>query len=108
MPPNFALQRHCVAQVNVEARASGISCTAVTFTLIDGAFTSILGGGGIRAANPNTDTPPSYTVAADITLGVDQTWGVINNGAGLTTLLVSGPVQDGDIPLVSPRPVTDT
>ena len=96
MPLNFA-SSGTVAQVDVDARASGISLhSRDPFTLIDGGGSLILGAGGIRAANPNTDTPLLYTIASDITLEADQTWGVTNNGAGLTTLLVSGPIQDGD------------
>ncbi|NLC82112.1 MAG: hypothetical protein GX748_13110, partial [Lentisphaerae bacterium] len=95
-PLNFA-SSGTVAQVNTEARASGISLhSSEPFTLLDGNGSLIIGAGGIRAVNPNSDTPLLYTVASDITLAADQTWGVTNTGAGLTTLLVTGPVQDGD------------
>ncbi|NLG01605.1 MAG: hypothetical protein GX565_15855, partial [Lentisphaerae bacterium] len=95
-PLNFA-SSGTVAQVNTEARASGISLhSSEPFTLLDGTGSLIIGAGGIRAVNPNSDTSLLYTIASDITLASDQTWGVTNNGAGLTTLLVTGPVQDGD------------
>ncbi len=95
-PLNFA-SSGTVAQVNTEARASGISLhSREPFTLLDGNGSLIVGAGGIRAYNPNSETSILYTIASDITLAADQAWGVTNNGAGLTTLLVTGPVQDGD------------
>jgi len=98
MPLNFA-SSGTVAQVNTEARASGISLHSKDpFTLQDSSNGSlIIGAGGIRAFNPNSHTAIAYTIESDITLAADQTWGVTNNnGAGLTTLIVTGPVQDGD------------
>ncbi len=95
-PLNFAADGS-VAQVNTEARVSGISLhSSEPFTLTDGTGSLVLGTGGIRAVNPNSDTPILYTIASDITLAADQAWGVTNTGAGLTTLLVTGPVQDGE------------
>jgi autotransporter-associated beta strand protein len=95
-PLNFA-SSGTVAQVNTEARASGISLhSSEPFTLLDGNGSLIVGAGGIRAYNPNSETSLLYTIASDMTLAADQAWGVTNNGAGLTTLLVTGPVQDGD------------
>ena len=64
------------------------------FTLADGGGILTLGSGGLRAAAPNA-TPRTYTLAASVALAADQTWGVTNNGAGATTLVVSGAVSDG-------------
>lgn len=95
-PLNFA-SSGTVAQVNTEARVSGISLhSSEPFTLLDGNGSLILGAGGIRAYNPNSETSILYTIASDITLAADQAWGVTNNGAGFTTLLVTGPVQDSE------------
>jgi len=95
-PLNFA-SSGTVAQVNTEARASGISLhSSESFTLLDGNGSLIVGADGIRAVNPNSETSIFYTIASDITLAADQAWGVTNNGAGLTTLVVTGPVQDSD------------
>ncbi len=64
------------------------------FTLANGAGTLTLGVGGIAAAIPNT-LSRTYTLAEDLTLTADQAWGVTNNGAGVTTLHISGSISDG-------------
>ncbi|MDD4017193.1 MAG: autotransporter-associated beta strand repeat-containing protein [Kiritimatiellae bacterium] len=55
----------------------------------DGVVTN--GAGGITAAVPNT-TSRAYAVSEDLILSDSQVWNVINNGAGLATLTVSGSV----------------
>jgi autotransporter-associated beta strand protein len=85
------------AIVNNAASVRGLSLhSANDFTLAEGNGTLILGAGGLRAANPLSTTSLVYTVTTDITLAADQRWGVTNNGAGGTSLVVSGPVTDGD------------
>jgi len=53
------------------------------------------GAGGLFAQVPNT-TGRTYTLAEDLVLGDNQTWCVTNNGAGGTTLQVTGALDDGD------------
>ncbi|HNX34796.1 MAG TPA: Calx-beta domain-containing protein [Kiritimatiellia bacterium] len=107
---NFA-SAGSLATVNINASLSGISLhSAGDFTLGDGNCTLTLGAGGIRAAAPDAVTSYTYTVASDVTLAANQTWGATNNGAGIATLVVSGVVSDagsnfgitksGDGPLV--------
>ena len=53
-----------------------------------------LGAGGLWAQSPSA-TSRTYTVSAQLLLAADQSWGVTNNGAGVTALHVSGPIGDG-------------
>ena len=84
-----------LALVNTNVNVDGISLhSASDFTLGDGGGTLRLGTGGIRAVAPDAVTSRTYTVASDITLAASQTWGVTNNGAGISTLVISGAVAD--------------
>jgi hypothetical protein len=48
-----------------------------------------------KAGVPNT-TSRTYTLAEDIVLGDHQFWSITNNGAGTTTLNVTGAISDGN------------
>ena len=86
-----------LATVNTNVSLSGFSLHSPgDFTLASSGGIVTLGAGGIRAANPNSDTSLTYTVAARITLATNQTWGVTNNGAGISSLVVSGAVSDAE------------
>jgi autotransporter-associated beta strand protein len=63
------------------------------FTLANGDGNIALRGGGITAAVPTT-AARTYTLAEDLTLVDQQVWAVTNNGAGVTTLDVTGAVAD--------------
>ncbi len=62
------------------------------FTVAAGAGTLTIGAGGINAAIPGI-TSRTYTISEGIFLAADQTWTATNNGAGVTTLTVSGAVS---------------
>ncbi len=84
-----------IAAVDTNLAVSGLCLDRdADFTLANGGGVVTLGGGGLRAAAPDA-TPRTYTLAANVTLTADQNWGVTNNGAGVTTLAVSGSVTDG-------------
>jgi autotransporter-associated beta strand protein len=84
------------ATVNTNAAVLGLSIHRdADFELVDGGGTLSIGSGGLRAACPSA-TPRAYAVSARVSLAADQRWGVTNNGAGATTLLVSGPISDGE------------
>ncbi len=85
------------ALVNTNVSLRGFSLHSENdFTLANGGGTVTLGAGGIRAANPSSGTSLTYTVASRITLAADQTWGVTNNGPGVSSLIVSGAVADAE------------
>ena len=91
---NFGLAGS-TATINTNVGFLGMSVYRdADFTFADGGGTLTLGAGGLRAAIPNT-TSRTYTLAANVSLAADQNWGVTNNGSGVTSLLVSGPVTDG-------------
>jgi len=69
---------------------------STNFTLANGGGSIALRGGGILAAVPSV-TSRTYTVAEDLTLVDQQVWSVTNNGAGVTTLDVTGAVSDGTV-----------
>jgi autotransporter-associated beta strand protein len=84
-----------VATVNTNVAFLGFNFNRdADFTLAAGGGVLTLGSGGLRAAAPSA-TPRTYTLDASVALAADQNWGVTNNGAGVTTLVVSGPVSDG-------------
>ncbi len=62
------------------------------FTVAAGTGTLTIGAGGINAAIPGV-TSRTYTISEGIILDADQTWTATNNGAGVTTLTVSGAVS---------------
>ncbi len=62
------------------------------FTVAASAGTLTIGAGGINAAIPGI-TSRTYTISEGIFLAADQTWTATNNGAGVTTLTVSGAVS---------------
>ena len=85
-----------VATVNTYAHLLGMSVhRAADFLFADGGGTLDLGARGIRAVPP-VDQSRTYTVAAHVVLSADQCWGITNSGSGVTALVVSGPVSDGD------------
>ena len=85
-----------VATVNTNVSFSGLCLNRdADFTLANGGGTVTLGSGGLCAVAPNA-TPRTYTLASSVSLATNQTWGVTNNGAGVATLVVSGPITDGD------------
>ncbi len=69
---------------------------AGNFTLANGGGSIVLRGGGISAAVPTT-TARTYSLAEDLLLADQQVWTVTNNGAGISTLDVSGVVSDGSL-----------
>jgi autotransporter-associated beta strand protein len=84
-----------LATLNTNAPVRGLLFSSgEDFTLAAGGGVLTLGTGGLCALATN-DAPHLYTVAAPVTLAADQAWGVTNAGAGLATLVVSGPVADG-------------
>ena len=92
---NFA-SAGSLATVNTNVHFLGMSIHRdADFLFADGGALLTLGAGGVRAACPSS-VSRSYTIAARVALGASQGWGVTNNGAGSTTLIVSGPVTDGD------------
>ncbi|MDA8125714.1 MAG: autotransporter-associated beta strand repeat-containing protein, partial [Deltaproteobacteria bacterium] len=62
------------------------------FSIAAGAGNLTIGNGGINAAIPNA-TSRIYTISEGLILAADQTWTATNNGAGLTSLTVSGAVS---------------
>ena len=64
------------------------------FTVSAGAGVITNGAGGVRAGVPNT-TSRTYTLAEDVVFGDHQVWSITNNGAGGTTLNVTGSLADG-------------
>jgi autotransporter-associated beta strand protein len=91
---NFATAGGTVT-VNTNISVLGMSVHRdANFLFANGGGTLTLGSGGLRAVVPNASSR-TYTVAANVALAADQNWGVTNTGAGITTLLVSGPVSDG-------------
>ena len=64
------------------------------FTLANGSGAVTLGAGGLAAAIPST-TSRTYTLAEDLTLAENSTWDVATNGTGVTTLTVSGRINNG-------------
>jgi autotransporter-associated beta strand protein len=66
------------------------------FTLANGSGSIALRGGGLTAAVP-TASSRTYSIAEDLTLVAPQLWSVTNNGAGATTLDVSGAVSDSTV-----------
>ena len=65
------------------------------FTVAAGAGVLTLDAGGIRAGVPST-TSRTYTLAEDLIFADQQFWSITNNGAGVTTLNVTGALDDGD------------
>ncbi len=64
------------------------------FTVAAGSGVITNGGGGLIAGVPNT-TSRTYTLAEDLVFGDHQVWSLTNNGAGTTTLNVTGALTDG-------------
>jgi len=64
------------------------------FTVAAGDGLLTLGAGSIRAGVPNA-TSRTYTIAEDLVLDDHQFWSITNNGAGTTTLNVTGAISDG-------------
>jgi autotransporter-associated beta strand protein len=65
------------------------------FTLAAGAGVITNGAGGLKACVP-TAVSRTYTLAEDVVLDQHQYWSITNNGAGGTTLNVTGALADGD------------
>ncbi len=65
------------------------------FTLAAGAGVITNGAGGLKAGVPNT-VSRTYTLAEDVVFDLHQFWSITNNGAGVTTLNVTGALADGD------------
>ena len=83
------------ATVNTNASLYGITFNRDgNFTVANGDGAVTLGLGGIAATAP-TPTSRSYTLAEDVTLIENQTWGTYTNLFGYTTLTVSGNIGDG-------------
>ncbi len=83
------------ATVNTAANFLGIFLNRdANFLFANGAGALTLGAGGLRAVLPSANSR-TYTVAEDVTLSADQTWGVTNNGAGAATVIVTGSIDDG-------------
>jgi autotransporter-associated beta strand protein len=81
----------------VDAPASFVRMTfnaAADFTVAAGAGVLTNGGGGLRAGAP-TAASRTYTLAEDLVFGDHQAWRVDNNGAGVTTVNVTGSLSDG-------------
>ncbi len=86
------------ATVDTAASLYGMTFNADTnFSVASGAGVLTNGQGGIFAQVPNT-TSRTYTLAEDLVLTDSQTWTVTNNGAGATTLHVSGVIDDRGLP----------
>lgn len=64
------------------------------FTVAGGAGSLSLGAGGLVAYLPSP-TSRTYRVEEDILITENQVWSLTNNGAGATTLVVSGSLGDG-------------
>ena len=67
------------------------------FALAAGAGVLTNGAGGIFAQAPNA-TARTYAIAEDIVLGDNQTWAVATNNLGVTTLNITGSIDDGLVP----------
>ncbi len=86
------------ATVDTVASLYGMTFSANTnFSVASGAGVLTNGQGGILAQVPNT-TSRTYTLAEDLVLTDNQIWTVTNNGAGTTTLNVSGAIDDRVLP----------
>ena len=86
------------ATVDTAASLYGIVFNANTnFTIAAGSGIITNGAGGIAAQVPNA-TSRTYTVTEDIVLRAAQTFGVTNNGAGVTTLAIAGSISDAILP----------
>ncbi len=86
------------ATVDTAASLYGMTFSANTnFSVASGAGVLTNGQGGILAQVPNT-TSRTYTLAEDLVLTDNQIWTVTNNGAGTTTLNVSGAIDDRVLP----------
>jgi autotransporter-associated beta strand protein len=91
---NFARAGNTVT-VNTNVSFLGMSIHRdADFTFTDGGGLLTLGSGGLRAFSP-TAVSRIYTIATSLSLGADQCWGVTNNGAVATHLVIAGPVTDG-------------
>jgi len=64
------------------------------FALAAGGGALTLGDAGIRVALPSA-VSRAYSIAAPVVLVSNQTWAITNNGAGVATLTVLGPISDG-------------
>jgi autotransporter-associated beta strand protein len=67
------------------------------FTVAAGAGVITNGFKGIVAAVPNT-TSRTYRIDEDVVFADHQLWSITNNGAGITTLNVTGALSDNDTP----------
>ena len=86
------------ATVDTAASLYGMVFNANTnFTVAAGSGIITNGAGGIAAQVPNA-VSRTYTVTEDIVLRNSQTFGVTNNGAGVTTLAIAGSISDGLVP----------
>ena len=86
------------ATVDTAASLYGMVFNANTnFTVAAGSGIITNGAGGIAAQVPNA-VSRTYTITEDIVLRTPQTWGVTNNGAGVTTLALAGSISDATAP----------
>ena len=86
------------ATVDTVASLYGMTFNANgNFTVAAGAGVLTNGLGGIFAQVPNT-TARTYTLAEDLVMTESQVWTVTNNGAGGTTLTLTGAVSDEPLP----------
>ena len=86
------------ATVDNAASLYGMILNANTnFTVAAGSGIITNGAGGIAAQVPNA-VSRTYTITEDIVLRASQTFGVTNNGAGVTTLAIAGSISDGIVP----------
>lgn len=86
------------ATATVDTAASFVRMTFnadTNFTLAAGAGIITNGAGGLKAGVPNT-VSRTYTIAEDVVIDQHQFWSITNNGAGVTTLNVTGALTDGD------------
>ncbi len=91
---NFAVGGSTAAVDTAVSLYGMIFNAGTNFALVNGAGNVKIGAGGLFAQVP-TASERTYSVAEDLTLGAHQTWNVINNGAGATTLSISGAIDDG-------------
>ena len=83
------------ATVNTAANFLGIFLNRdANFLFANGAGALTLGAGGLRAVLPSANSR-TYTIAEDVTLAANQSWGITNNGAGVATVVVTGNIDDG-------------
>ncbi len=86
------------ATVDTVVSLYGMSFNANTnFVVAADAGVVTNGLGGIFAQVPNTTTR-TYTLAEDLVMTESQVWTVTNNGAGGTTLTLTGAVSDEPLP----------